>query len=117
VEDQVVFEGDGVLGEGAPPDTEHRIADGESRYRGADGHDCAAEVSSGHGVLRSAEPEGEAAEAGQARHEVPGPAVQARGLDLHEYFLVGDLRNCDLPDAPHVAGAIGVLQDRLHCSH
>ena len=83
----------------------------------ADGHDRAGEVAPGHGVLRSAEPEGETPEVGQARHEVPRPAVQARGLDLHEYFLVGDLRNGDLPDAPHVAGAVGVLQDRPHRSH
>ena len=89
----------------------------ESRHRCADGDDCAGEVAPGHGVLRPAEPEGETPEVWQARHEVPRPAVQARGLDLHQYLLVGDVGNGDVPDAPHVTGAVGVLHDRSHCSH
>ena len=80
-----------VLRERTDRDPVYLLADCHAGHRTADGLDSAGYVQSAYPVPRSAQPETrEAQRIWQSGHEMPCPAVDGRGLDAYQHFVVGD---------------------------
>ena len=111
---QLALLGDGVLGEAALPGAVDLVADGEPGHLRPDGDHRAGEVHPQHGVPRPTDPEGEAAEVGQPRHEVDDAAVEAGRAHLDEHLAVADVGTRELGQADDVGRAVLLSNGRPH---
>src|SRR5215208_2491450 len=104
-----------VLGVGALSDAEYLIARTEPAHVLADPPHDPGHVRADDGVLGRAEAvASEAYRVGQTRHDVPDVPTHAGRMHAHQYLIVSDLGDADVPEFQDIGGAVGVPD---HCLH
>ncbi len=104
--DQLVRTGDGELREGALDDAHHLVAGLEPGDCRTDRLDTPREVPAPDADLRFAEPDHEAREVRQSRHQVPDVRAATGRVHPDEHVVV--------PECQDIGRAVAVLDDRFH---